>query len=176
MTDQAPKSAAEEFVELRKEVALQRRAIERLLNERGITPDYTETLGKMMRDLKDASKNLTWLVNRPSMQATPEALANQIVIAGDQARKQDRESIMEAARTLTLATENIKEHVAKGREARLQRQWLWRGCLSAAGAGALMGIVLTIGIFHLIPERGAAWILGLDRWEAGQRLMKSANS
>ena len=176
MTDQAPKSAAEEFAELRKEVVLQRRAIERLLNERGLAPDYTETLGKMMRDLKDASKSLTWLINRPSMQATPEGLANQIVMAGDQARKQDRDTIMESARTLAQATKTIQEHVAKAREAGRQNRRLRQVGLGAVSAGVMMGLLIAIGTLHLAPEHGAAWILGIDRWKAGQRLMASANS
>ena len=120
MTDQTLKTAAEEFAALREEVTLQRRAIEHLLDERRATPDYTETLGKMMRDLKDATKCLTWLVNRPSMQASPESWTDQIVTAGNQARRQDRETIMEAARTHAEAARSIQEYVSKAREGNLQ--------------------------------------------------------
>jgi len=42
MANQAPKSVAEEFAALREEVAVQRQAIERLLNERGIARLYRD--------------------------------------------------------------------------------------------------------------------------------------
>jgi len=129
-----------------------------------------------MRDLKDASKSLTWLVNRPSMQTTPEALTNQIVMAGDQARKHDRETIMEAARTLAQATRDIQEHVARASEASLQNRRLRQVGLGTVSAGVMVGLLVAVGALHLVPEHGATWILGLDRWKAGQRLMASANS
>jgi hypothetical protein len=36
-------------------------------------------------------------------------------------------------------------------------------------------IILTIAYFCLFPEHGAAWLLGQDRWNAGQQLMASAD-
>ncbi|MGN6363623.1 DUF6118 family protein [Asticcacaulis taihuensis] len=169
MTDQAPKSAAEEFAALREAVALQRRAIERLLEQRSAAPDYTQTLGKMMRDLKDASKSLTWLVNRPSMQATPEAFD-----------KSDCDGWQPSAKAVSLnhmeATRDIQGYVAKAREGNLQNRLLRQVGLAVASAGVVLGPLIAIGMLHLVPEHGAAWILGLDRWDAGQRLMASANS
>lgn len=176
MTDQAPKSAAEEFAALMEEVALQRRAIERLLEQRSAAPDYTETLGKMMRDLKDASKSLTWLVNRPSMQATPEAFDKSDCDGWRPTAKAVSLNHMEATRTLAQATRDIQGYVAKAREGNLQNRLLRQVGLAAASAGVVMGPLIAIGMLHLVPEHGAAWILGLDRWDAGQRLMASANS
>lgn len=175
MTDESPKSAAEAFEELRQEVALLRKAMQQLLNERQ-APDYSQTLGKIMRDIKLAANGMTWLVNRPAIQVPAEELASRISAAGIQARRQDHETIVEAARTLSQATTDIDRQIAGARTAREQNKWLWRVGMSGAGAGVILGVIVACGLLHMFPEHGAAWILGMGRWGAGQHLTRSAST
>jgi hypothetical protein len=175
MTDDNEQSPVEAFDSLRQEVALLRRAMEQWVGERGATPDYTETLGKIMRDMKAASKGMDWLVHRPAIQTTAEQLAGQISDAGEEARAEDRETVLTATRSLTQSIREIDGYVIRARLAELQNQRLGQVGLGAVGVGAVIGILIVFGTLHLAPEHGAAWILGLNRWEAGERLLASAN-
>ncbi|MFT4076581.1 MAG: hypothetical protein QM647_13745 [Asticcacaulis sp.] len=161
MMEEPAQSAAEAFEALKQEVALLRMAVQQLLNERQ-TPDYSQTLGKIMRDMKEAADGMTWLVNRPAIQVPADELASRICAAGKQARKLDRETVLEAARAMSQATGKIDGLVSRAKDANSQRQWLWRVGIGGVSGGTLAGMLLAIGLLHVAPEHSAAWILGLN--------------
>jgi ferric-dicitrate binding protein FerR (iron transport regulator) len=105
---------------------------------------------------------MTWLVNRPAIQVPAEELAARISAAGNQARKQDHETVLEAARALSQATGKIDGLVSRARHANLQRQRLWRVGICAVAGGTVAGMLLTVGLQHVAPEHSAAWMLGLN--------------
>ncbi|CAL4867348.1 hypothetical protein MMA231_01601 [Asticcacaulis sp. MM231] len=170
-----PRSAGEAFEDLRREVKLMRKVIERMADEQRAAPDYSETLGIMADGLTVASTSLDWLTQRPIVNTTAEQMAQQMSKTGNQARADDRRTIADAAKALKDTTYDLSAWIAGARKADDQDREVLRFSAFAAGAGAFVAIILTIGCFRLFPEHGAAWLLGKDRWEAGQQLMASAN-
>ena len=81
--------AAEAFENLRKEVALVRSALTGLAAEySGLEiPDYSQTLGEIMETSKVTTKYLNVIAKLPALQQTPDKLAEQMIAAGEQARK-----------------------------------------------------------------------------------------
>ncbi|CAL4866994.1 hypothetical protein MMA231_01243 [Asticcacaulis sp. MM231] len=170
-----PKSPTEAFDDLRREVALMRKVIERMADDQRAAPDYSETLGIMADGLTVASTSLDWLTQRPIVNTTAEQIAQEMSKAGNQARAEDQRTIADAAKALKDTTYDLSAWIAGARKADDQDREVLRFSAVAAGAGAFVAIILTIGCLRLFPEHGAAWLLGKDRWEAGQQLMASAN-
>jgi hypothetical protein len=170
-----PKSPAEAFEDLRREVGLMRKVIERMADDQRLAPDYSETLGRMADGLTAASKSLSWLTQRPIVQTTVEEMAREMSAAGNVARAADKRTIADAATALKDTNLDLSSWIAIARKADDQDRQLLRFSGFAAGASAVLAIALTIGCFRAFPEHGAAWMLGKDRWSAGQQLMASAD-
>ncbi|ESQ90248.1 DUF6118 family protein [Asticcacaulis benevestitus] len=170
-----PKSPAEAFEDLRREVAFMRKGIERMAADQRAAPDYSETLGTMADSLIATAKSLNWLTQRPIVKTTAEQIAQQMSKAGNDARAADQRTIAEAAKALKDTNRDLSAWIASARKADDQDREVLRFSAFAAGAGAFVAIILTIGCLRAFPEHGAAWLLGKDRWEAGQQLMASAD-
>jgi hypothetical protein len=168
-----PKSPAEAFENLRREVAFMRRAIERMADDHRAAPDYSETLGRMASGLKEASKSLDWLTQRPIVKTTVDDMAQEISDAGNRARAADKRTIADTAGALRDVTRDLSGWLASARQADDQERQLLRFSSGAAATGAVVAIILTIGCFRLFPEHGAAWLLEKSRCEAGQQFMAS---
>ena len=83
--EQTDDPAARAFEDLRAELSLLRRAVERLTAERTElpdAPDYSETLGVISRNLSGTAQKVDALVRSPALSLTPETLNRQIVEAG----------------------------------------------------------------------------------------------
>jgi hypothetical protein len=171
-----PKSPAQAFEDLRREVAFMRKVIERMADDQRAVPDYSETLGTMADSLTTASKSLGWLTQRPIVKTTAEQMAHEISKAGNQARATDQRTIADAATALNDTNRDLSAWIAIARKADEQDREVLRFSAIAAGAGALIAIMLMIACFRLFPEQGAAWLLGADRWNARQHLMASVDS
>ena len=79
--DEGPSEAAQAFQELRAEVTLMRRAVERLTAERMEVPeppDYSETLGVIANNITATAQRVDMLVKSPMLAMTPEQLAGRI--------------------------------------------------------------------------------------------------
>lgn len=169
------KSPAEAFEDLRREVAFMRKVIERMADDQRAAPDYSETLGRMADGLTATSKSLNWLTQRPIIQTTVKEMARQMSKAGKDARAEDQMTIADSAKVLKDTNHDLSAWIAIARKADHQEREVLRFSAIAVGAGALIAIILTVACLRLFPEHGAAWLLGKDRWEAGQQLMASAN-
>jgi hypothetical protein len=174
MTDENEQSPAEAFDDLRQEVALLRRAMERWLEQR-TPPDYSETLGVIANGLTTASKSLDWLTQRPIVKTTAEQMAREMSKAGKEARAADQRTIADAAKALKDKSHELSGWIASARKSDDQAHEVLRFSALAAGAGAIVAISLMMACLKLVPEYGAAWLLGKDRWVAGQSLMASAD-
>jgi hypothetical protein len=179
--------AAEAFEAMRGELALLRRAVEGLAAERGAIdiPDYTETLGRMQKGV-DATADRIAAINdviarSPALAMTPEQMAQRITAAGNVARREDQAAFAKAgedkarimAELRTIAGSAWTKHDQKNRQ-------LWFG-LGGLAIGILAWAIVPGLVAREIapaswqwPERMAARTLDLPRWDAGQRMMQSA--
>jgi len=177
--------AAQAFEDLRAEMTLVRRAVERLTAERTELPDgpdYSETLGVISHNLSAIGQWVDALVKSPALALTPEKLNRQIVEAGVAGRSEDRRVIAAARQTIEeIATKlgrQLESHLMAGEQKRRER----RIGLIALVAGAVLWAVLAGPIVRAMPaswfwpEWMAARTLRMPMWEGGQRLMKAGNA
>ena len=177
--------AAQAFEDLRAEMTLVRRAVERLTAERTELPDgpdYSETLGVISHNLSAIGQRVDALVNSPALALTPEQLNRQIVEAGVAGRSEDRRVIAAARQTIeeiaTTLGRQLESHLMAGEQKRRER----RIGLIALVAGAVLWAVLAGPIVRAMPaswfwpEWMAARTLRMPMWEGGQRLMKAGNA
>lgn len=176
--------ATQAFEELRAEVTLMRRAVERLTAERMEVPeppDYSETLGIIANNITATAQRVDMLVKSPMLAMTPEQLAGRITAAASTARQEDRQTIATARNGLEDVTHQLHGYVVSARRGDEQNRWL----MWTAIAGAVLGMILWAVFAGIVaravpaswqwPEKMAARSLDLPMWEGGQRLMRAAS-
>ena len=178
--EEEPNEAAQAFEELRAEVTLMRRAVERLTAERMEVPeppDYSETLGVIANNITATAQRVDMLVKSPMLAMTPEQLAGRITATASMARQEDRQTIATARTGLEDVTRQLHGYVILARRGDEQNRWL-----AVAGVvGMLSGMVLwatlagpiarALPASWQIPEEMASATLGLPMWEAGRHLL-----
>ena len=175
--------ATRAFEELRGEITLLRRAIERLAAERAgdaDRPDYSETLGIISQNLSGTAQRVDALVKSPALSLTPEETGRQIAAAGFTARKEDHRQFLAARQGLEDVAARLGRQLHSHTEAGEQRRRLWQIGL----AGLVVGIVLwaslagpiarTLPASWLLPERMAARSLHMPMREGGEHMMQVA--
>ncbi|MGR6331158.1 DUF6118 family protein [Sphingomonas sp. XXL09] len=176
--------AARAFEGVRGELALLRRAVERLAAERADdshTPDYSETLGVIANSITATARAVDALVKSPALSLTPEEMNRQIAAAGSAGRTEDRRVISAARQTIEEVATKLGRRLESHVMADEQRRRLWRVGLSGIVAGAVLWAALAGPIARslptswLLPERMAARTLRMPMWEGGQRLMKAGD-
>jgi hypothetical protein len=174
-----PASAA--FARLEGEVALMRRATEKLAAEKAEirVPDYSLTLGELSNHLGAAERTLRAIAAKPAMELTPEEMARQIDRVARQARDATESEMQRAQVRFDNAAFELRGTISTLRAAHEQRLHL----IWAAGGGILAGCLLWSilpGAFARalperwqLPEKMAAHIVGAPTiWEGGVRLMR----
>lgn len=174
-------SAAEAFDALRAEVALLRRAVEGVSASKRGDKDYSPTLAKLMKLANDADEQLKAVSSSPALSITPERLIAQIHLITVKAREQAQAELTQAQSAFTRASADLSRAAGVLRDRDRQNRWL----AYAAGGGAILGVAAWLLVSGPIarklpsswraPERMAAATLDLDPWEAGGRLMASAD-
>ncbi len=175
--EEGPDEAAQAFEELRAEVTLMRRAVERLTAERMEAPelpDYSETLGVI-------ANNITATAQRVDMLAmTPEQLARRITAAANTARQEDRQMITTARTGLEDVTRQLHGYVVSARRGDEQNRWLMWSSIGGVVIGMILWAVFAGIVARAVPaswqwpEKMAARSLDLPMWEGGQRLMRAS--
>lgn len=174
--------ATEAFARLEGEMALMRRAVERLATERAdiVIPDYGATLTDMTKQLAAVSESLDEIAEHPAMQLTPERLGARIEAVAAAARRADHERIDQASKEARQAAHDMNATVTQARTAADQSRRLWQGIGGGALAGILLWSFLPGTIARAVPEswhwpeRMAAKMVGeSSRWDTGTRLMRS---
>lgn len=182
--DEGPDEAAQAFEELRAEVTLMRRAIERLTAERfemPEQPDYSETLGVIANAITATAQRVDRLVKSPMLAMTPEHLAGRITAAASTARQEDRQTIATARTGLEDATRQLHGYVVSARRGDEQNRWLMWSAIGGVVVGMILWAVFAGVVARAVPaswqwpERMAARSLDLPMWEGGQRLMQAAS-
>ena len=173
--------AAHAFGELRAEISLLRRAVERLTDERAVQPDYAPSLEAITKRLEDLAKWAKWVSERPALALTPEMLARQITDAGATARARDQEMLNRAALTMEAAGSRIDATMVRARSVADQNRELLRNRIAFGVAGMALFAILpgaiarSLPVSWAVPERIAARMLGNDMWHAGQSMMAKAD-
>jgi len=174
--EQAEDAAADAFEALRAEVTQLRAGIEGLSAAiHGQTSsDYAPTLGAL-------AKSLTAIEAHPALQIAPESLAYRLREATELATQQGRRELGTAVQRVATAGADLERLAARWRTGREQA----RQVAIMTGVGAVVGVIVwvcfsgpiarSLPAGWSVPERMAAATMRLDRWEAGERLMRNAD-
>ena len=164
-------AAAEAFEALGAEVAQLRTTLEGLPTT---APDYSPTLAAI-------AQSLAAMEAHPALRLTPDALASQVRQASEAAQQQGRRELANAVQRVDAAGADLERLAERQRTGREQV----RQVAIMTAVGAVAGVIVwvcfsgpiarTLPPSWSVPERMAATTLRLDRWEAGARLMQSAN-
>ena len=179
--NESENDAATAFGEVRAEISLLRRAIERLTDERTAQPDYAPSLEAIAKRLEDVCVWAKRVSERPALGLTPATLARQIAEASESARTRDKELLVRAARTMDDAGSRIDTIIARSRSADEQDRELNRNRIAFGVAGMMLCAILpgavarSLPVGWAVPERIAARMLGADMWQAGQGMMFKAD-
>jgi hypothetical protein len=169
--------AAQAFEDLRSEVSVLRRAVEALPGEweANQPPDYTPTLGSIAKGLNTVVERLQSIEGHPALRMTPDQHRQAIAQAGSTLMQQAASSLYAARQDVEQERAHIAALIGSARTQDKQLKWLlWTGIVAL-----LCGLLASPAFARLLPfgwnESVAVSILGTDRWNAGQQLMKSSN-
>jgi hypothetical protein len=169
--------AAQAFGELRAEISLLRRAVERLTDERTATPDYTPTLEDLSKRLSNIGSWTKRISETPALTQTPEGLAKSISAAATASRAHDRDLINNAASSISDGVRRIDAMMARNRTVAEQEKELNHNRVAFLVAGMVLfaivpgAVARSLPVSWAVPERIAARMLGLTMWQAGEDMM-----
>lgn len=132
-TVRQPADAATAFEDLRREISLQRTAIEGLTAAKDKLPDYSPTLREMEARLGQLEKHVESINERPAMQLTPLTIATEMHEALMTYRADDRKILVEACDALARSLGRV-EGMIKQKRSNDQQDW-W---VTWAGTGGLL--------------------------------------
>lgn len=139
-TARQPADAAAAFEDLRREISLQRTAIEGLTSAKDKLPDYSPTLRDMETRLGQLEKHVESIDERPAMQLTPLTIATEMHEALMTFRADDRKILVEACDTLARTLGRVEGMMKRKRSNDDQDWWVtWAGT-----GGLLFGAFLTL--------------------------------
>jgi len=173
--------AANAFGELRAEVSLMRRAVERLTDERIPQPDYAPSLEEISKRIEKVAAWAGRIAQHPAMQLTPEGIGRDIAGAASTSREQDRQMLQDATSGMDAAAGRIDAALARARSAVEQDRELLRNRVAFAVAGIVLWAILpgvvarSLPASWALPERMAARTVGKDMWRAGEQMMAHAD-
>ncbi len=131
---------AEAFENLRREISLQRTAIEGLTAAKDKLPDYSLTLREMNARLDQIDQQIASINDKPAMRLTPESIAVKLADAAVTVRAEDRAAIGDAREALARMLGRAEGMIKKGRSTDEQDWWTtW-----AATGGVLVGAFLAL--------------------------------
>lgn len=159
------------FEALRAEVAQVRAALERPASA---GPDYSPTLAAI-------AKSLAAIEAHPALRSTPEAFSQQVRQASEALQQQGRRELASATQRVDAAGAELERLAERQRTGREQVRQVAIMTAVGAIAGVIVWVCFSGPIARAlpaswsVPERMAAATLKLNRWEAGARLMRSAD-
>ena len=133
------------FEALREEVALVRRAVAGLSAERASIeiPDYSETLGQIMRASAATAQNLKALAEMPALHRSAKDWGREIAFAAEDARRSDQQAFAHAQHELERMVHEMAAYLRSARSAEDQRLLLiWTVAGGTAAGMLLMAIVM----------------------------------
>lgn len=136
--------AATAFEALREEVALVRRAVAGLAAERAAIeiPDYSETLGKLLRASVATGVHLKALTEMPALRRLARDWGHEIEAAAENARRADHQAFERAENMFEHQALKMATSLESARTAARQRQLLFWTAAVACLAGVLLSVVV----------------------------------
>lgn len=139
-TAQQPADAATAFENLRREISLQRSAIEGLTAAKNKVPDYSPTLRDTEARLGQLERHLERINERPAMQLTPLTIATEMHEALMTYRADDRKILVEACDALARSLGRFEGMIKQKRSNDEQDWWVtW-----ATTGGLLLGMFVSL--------------------------------
>ena len=143
--------------------------------------DYSEDLALIHQSCEDLRETIDALAQMPALVLTPEIIGRQIEAAGRQARKDADLALAAVQSNLQNAVSALAKMTGSVRTVRQQNQWLAGAAGVALVLGTMIGAIILPAIDWVVPE-GWLWpekraISALRRngWEAGERLLLTAD-
>ena len=138
------------FEALREEVALVRRAVAGLAAERASIeiPDYSVTLGQIMRASAATAQNLKALAEMPALHRSAQDWGRDIAFAAEDARRSDQQAFAHAQHELERMVREMAVCLRSARSAEDQRLLL----IWAAAGGTAAGMILMAIVMGLIAR------------------------
>lgn len=173
--------AAQAFGELRAEVSLLRRGVERLTDERTAQPDYAPSLEAIGKRLEDVCVWAQRVSEKPALKLTPEDIGREIAAAGSSSRERNQQMLQRASAGMDAAVSRIDAMIARSRSIAEQNRELLHNRIAFAIAGMVLFAILpgaaarSLPVSWAVPERIAARMLGNDMWNAGRQMMAKAD-
>jgi hypothetical protein len=133
------------FEGLRQEVALVRRAVAGLAAERASIeiPDYSETLGQIMRTSAATAQNLEALGEMPALRRSATDWGREIAFAAEDARRSDQQAFAHAQHELERMVHEMAAYLRSARSEEDQRLLLiWTAAGGTATGMLLMAIII----------------------------------
>ncbi len=132
--------AAAAFEDLRREISLQRTAIEGLTAAKDKLPDYSSTLRDMASRLTKMDERLASIDDRPAMKLTPLTIAAEMHEGLIKYRADDRKIVVDARAELARSLGRVEGMIKQKRSNDEQDWWVtW-----AATGGLLLGAFWTL--------------------------------
>ncbi len=175
--------ASKAFDRLRREVTTMRLALEHLADAPGKIeiPDYSATLEKLARATQANASHIEVMSDKPGLKLTPETLSDAIIKAGSASRVADHAALANATTAFQNAHQTLTKSLVSDRTANEQDKRLKKVSINCLIAGIVIWAIVPGPIARAVPaswhlpERLAAGALGMDAWNAGQRLMLFAD-
>jgi hypothetical protein len=132
------------FEALREEVALVRRAVAGLSAERASIeiPDYSETLGHIMRASAATAQNLRALAEMLALHRSATDWGREIAFAAEAARRSDQQAFAHAQHELERMADAMAARLRSARSAEDQRLLLIWTAAGGTAAGMLLAIII----------------------------------
>lgn len=132
--------AAKAFEELRREISLQRSAIEGLTAAKDKLPDYSLTLRDIASRLDQVEQTIESINEKPAMRLTPRTIATEMHEALMSYRAEDGKAIGDARDALARSLGRVEGMIKQRRSTDDQGWWVtWAGT-----GGLLLGALLTL--------------------------------
>ncbi len=132
--------AAKAFEELRREISLQRSAIEGLTAAKDKLPDYSLTLRDIASRLGQVEKQIESINEKPAMLLTPRTIAVELHEALMSYRAEDGKTIGDARDALARSLGRVEGMIKQRRSTNEQDWWVTWG----ATGGILCGMFLSL--------------------------------
>jgi hypothetical protein len=174
-----PATAA--FSRLEGEIALMRRAVEKLATEKADIdiPDYNDTLTEISQNLSALTTTMADILAKPAMGLTPENMARRMTDAARSEREADRGRIDTLQSLYNGAVQELRTMVARAHVAADQRKRIIWAASGGILAGCLIWSILPGVVARSLPdnwsmpEKIAARVLREpSMWEGGVRLLR----
>jgi hypothetical protein len=139
-SDPPPPDAATVFEDLRREISLQRAAIEGLTAAKDRLPDYSPTLRKIEERLDHLDQHVKSIRDKPAMRLTPRTITTEMHEGLIVYRADDRKILVEARDALARSLGRVEGMIKQKRSNDEQDWWVrW-----AAIGGLLFGAFLAL--------------------------------